>query len=69
MEKLGTQSQNLDEVHILQNILRLPKGTTWINYIRCHDDIGLGYADQDIPAADWRSFFIQRITAAYSALY
>ena len=21
-------------------IPRLPKGTTWINYIRCHDDIG-----------------------------
>ena len=28
--------------HGLQNIPRLPKGTTWINYIRCHDDIGLG---------------------------
>tara|TARA_R110002050_G_scaffold16719_2_gene50576 strand:- start:38227 stop:40167 length:1941 start_codon:yes stop_codon:yes gene_type:complete len=25
-----------------------PKDTTWINYIRCHDDIGLGFEDQDI---------------------
>lgn len=25
-----------------------PEGTTWINYIRCHDDIGLGFDDEDI---------------------
>lgn len=25
-----------------------PKGTTWINYIRCHDDIGLGFEDRHI---------------------
>jgi len=26
-------------------ILQKPYGTTWINYTRCHDDIGLGYDD------------------------
>lgn len=25
-----------------------PNGTTWINYIRCHDDIGLGFEDRHI---------------------
>lgn len=25
-----------------------PLGTTWINYTRCHDDIGLGYSDENI---------------------
>jgi amylosucrase len=25
-----------------------PTGTSWINYIRCHDDIGLGFDDEDI---------------------
>ena len=25
-----------------------PKDATWINYIRCHDDIGLGFENQDI---------------------
>lgn len=25
-----------------------PKGTTWINYVRCHDDIGMGFEDQHI---------------------
>ncbi len=25
----------------------LPGGTAWINYLRCHDDIGWGFADED----------------------
>jgi amylosucrase len=25
-----------------------PSGTTWINYVRCHDDIGLGFEDRHI---------------------
>jgi len=31
----------------LENMPRIPKDTTWINYIRCHDDIGLGFSDFD----------------------
>ncbi len=30
------------------DILKKPVGTSWINYIRCHDDIGLGFEDQSI---------------------
>jgi len=30
------------------DILQKPEGTSWINYTRCHDDIGLGFADQSI---------------------
>lgn len=30
-----------------------PKDATWINYIRCHDDIGLGYDDDFIAAMGW----------------
>lgn len=29
-------------------ILQKPLGTTWINYTRCHDDIGLGFEDHYI---------------------
>lgn len=29
-------------------ILEKPYGTSWINYTRCHDDIGLGYDDERI---------------------
>jgi len=32
-------------------ILQKPYGTTWINYTRCHDDIGLGYDDYMIERA------------------
>lgn len=35
------------ETHLLRmglkDIPRKPYGTTWINYLRCHDDIGLGF--------------------------
>ncbi len=30
-----------------------PDSCTWINYIRCHDDIGLGFDDAHIAALGW----------------
>jgi amylosucrase len=35
------------------DILQKPYGTTWINYTRCHDDIGLGYEDSMIQQAGY----------------
>ena len=40
---------------------RLPPGTAWVNYVRSHDDIGWGFADEDaaelgIRGADHRRF-------------
>jgi amylosucrase len=29
---------------------------TWLNYVRCHDDIGLGYDDADIRAVGYEPF-------------
>jgi amylosucrase len=37
----------------LQEIPAKPADGTWINYIRCHDDIGLGYDDDFIRAMGW----------------
>ncbi len=37
----------------LQNSLEKPQETTWINYVRCHDDIGLGLEDQYISELGW----------------
>jgi amylosucrase len=31
----------------LTNRWRLPVGTSWVNYLRCHDDIGWGFANED----------------------
>jgi amylosucrase len=45
-------------------IMQKPYGTSWITYTRCHDDIGLGYADETIAStgADPREhrIFLQR---------
>ncbi len=37
----------------LQNIDPKPPEGTWINYIRCHDDIGLGFDDRFIYEVGW----------------
>ncbi|MFC4262881.1 alpha-amylase family glycosyl hydrolase [Ferruginibacter yonginensis] len=39
-----------------QEILKKPYGTTWINYTRCHDDIGLGYEDEMIAQAGYNPY-------------
>ncbi len=46
-EALATGEVRLME-KALQNLPPKPQGTTWINYVRCHDDIGLGFDDQHI---------------------
>ncbi len=33
---------------VIKNLPQKPFGTTWINYARCHDDIGLGFDDSFI---------------------
>lgn len=37
----------------LTNVPAKPKDCTWINYIRCHDDIGLGYENKFIEDIGW----------------
>lgn len=37
-------------------ILKKPRGTTWITYTRCHDDIGLGYDDYMIKIAGFNPY-------------
>ncbi|VAX02949.1 Amylosucrase [hydrothermal vent metagenome] len=43
---------------------------TWLNYVRCHDDIGLGFDDADIRQAGYeptahRHFLVDYFTGAY----
>ena len=47
-----------------------PHGTTWINYVRCHDDIGMGFEDRHIyeagfDAAMHRSFLSKFFTGNF----
>ncbi len=43
---------------LYKNLYKLPKKpseATWINYIRCHDDIGLGFDDRYIDEIGWNA--------------
>ncbi|MGB5493237.1 MAG: amylosucrase [Sedimenticolaceae bacterium] len=45
---------------------------TWLNYVRCHDDIGLGFDDTDIIKAGYdpyahRRFLVEYFTGVYDA--
>jgi len=59
---------------LYQGLRSLPdklERATWLNYIRCHDDIGLGFDDADIRAVgyepvDHRKFLINYYTGNFS---
>jgi amylosucrase len=46
------------EVRMLEQALRerfaLPEGCAWVNYVRCHDDIGWTFSDEDALRLDIR---------------
>ena len=42
-----------------------PASCTWINYIRCHDDIGLGFDDAHIEALGWNPRMHRRFLLDY----
>ncbi len=56
-----------------QGIKSLPgklDGATWLNYVRCHDDIGLGFDDADIARAGYeprshRRFLVDWFTGQF----
>jgi amylosucrase len=56
-----------------QGILSLPdklERATWLNYVRCHDDIGLGFDDADISKAGYdprahRRFLVDYFTGRF----
>ena len=45
-ESLATREVKLLE-HSMRNRYRIPEGCSWVNYIRCHDDIGWTFDDKD----------------------
>ena len=59
---------------LYQGLRSLPnklERATWLNYVRCHDDIGLGFDDTDIQAVDYdpvnhRKFLIDYYTGNFS---
>ncbi|MDJ0738756.1 MAG: alpha-amylase family protein [Gammaproteobacteria bacterium] len=70
-ESVATKSAKL----LNQGIRSLPDKldrATWLNYVRCHDDIGLGFDDADIVRAGYepfahRRFLVDYFTGVYDA--
>jgi len=68
-EALATKEIKLLE-HSMRNRSRIPAGCTWVNYLRCHDDIGWSFDDEDarkvgIDPAGHRKFLNQFYTGKY----
>ncbi|MCE2972201.1 MAG: hypothetical protein LW852_02030 [Sediminibacterium sp.] len=42
-----------------------PKGSSWITYTRCHDDIGLGYDDKMIASAGFQPYAHRKFLKEY----
>ena len=66
------------EVRLLNRTLshrhRLPEGTAWVNYLRCHDDIGWTFDDADaaaigINAYNHRQFLNQFYTGQFEGSF
>lgn len=49
----------------LRDLPQKPEGTTWINYIRCHDDIGLGFEDRHISQAGFDPYMHRRFLTRF----
>jgi len=68
-DAIATKNANL----LYQGLKSIPdklERATWLNYIRCHDDIGLGYDDNDIRQIGYdpishRKFLIDYYTGTY----
>jgi len=65
----ATKNANLLNLGI-RNLPQKLDRATWLNYVRCHDDIGLGFDDEDIIQAGYdprshRRFLVDWFTGAY----
>ncbi|PSJ18307.1 amylosucrase [Nitrosomonas supralitoralis] len=49
----------------IQNIPQKLERATWLNYVRSHDDIGLGFSDADIVAAGYEPLSHRRFLVDY----
>ena len=55
-EALATRYTHL-LTYALQHRFAIPENACWVNYVRSHDDIGWGFADEDASAVGIHGFF------------
>ena len=52
---LATREVNLLR-YSMEKRFTIPEGTAWVNYVRCHDDIGWTFSDEDAAAVGINAF-------------
>lgn len=66
------------DVRVLNRALRerfpIPDGCVWVNYLRCHDDIGWAFTDEDVASVgfspqDHRRFLTQFYTGRFEGSF
>ena len=68
----GVATKNAKLLNLgLKNLPEKLERATWLNYVRCHDDIGLGFDDKDVRLAGYdpvahRRFLIEYYTGRYA---
>ena len=68
----GVATKNAKLLNLgLKNLPEKLERATWLNYVRCHDDIGLGFDDKDVRLAGYdpvahRRFLIEYYTGSYA---
>lgn len=68
-EAVATRKTNLIDIGI-RNLPDKLERATWLNYVRCHDDIGWGFSDSDIIQAGYtpqehRKFLVEYYTGQF----
>jgi amylosucrase len=56
---LATQDARL-ATQSLRRLKQIPHQTSWVTYVRCHDDIGWAVSDHDAAAVGWNGFSHRR---------
>jgi amylosucrase len=56
--------------HAMRHRYAIPEGCGWVNYVRCHDDIGWTFADDDVQAIGFNPVEHRRfLTRFYTGRY
>ncbi|SFL51168.1 amylosucrase [Desulfomicrobium norvegicum] len=68
-DAVATKNANLLNLGV-KNLPNKLERATWLNYVRCHDDIGLGFDDSDVALAGYdptlhRAFLVDYFTGRF----
>lgn len=63
-DAVATKNANLLNLGV-KNLPEKLERATWLNYVRCHDDIGLGFADNDARLCGYDPFEHRRFLVDY----